>query len=464
MTGTGGDRTPGPVGLLARLRHVSRGKFVRDTLVLQLSSLVQSGTYFLTSVLTARALGSHDLGRWATSRELYMFIFFLVSMGLTNAAVSTYSRAHGAGDRHTSLLALASMLKLGAIVSLLAIAFGLFVAPGLAERVYGDRQVGTVAAVLCFGCGGEVLRSLALAVLNGSRQMARYAVFDAGTNLLRLVLVALALLWDKSPESLARAFLAHAVLSGALGIRAYRRAEALAGPHAPPPFHEVLANIAGAPLGLVLGVSSLLAAGKLLNAVVPRLGLLLIPALAVAGDDGFADNGAFQVGMVMNLVLAGAVGAIATNLLPTLGNRLGSTQEPLSSMGHELRRLSLISGGVTALATLVSVPVVWVLLRVCYGDAFSDSFRYFLLLASGNLVLGFTVVVEPFAIYSGTLRLHVLRSVTLACLAALGIAWATSTGGAAGAALASGMSRAVALLHLLYLWYWFRRHGRNQPA
>ena len=460
----GGGRSPAPHGLLATVRHALRRKFVRDTLILQAGSLVQSGTYFLTSVLTARALGSRELGRWATSRELSMFIFFMVSMGLTNAAVSTYSRARGRGDRQACLMALGSMLKLGLIVSVLAMGFGVLLAPGLAERVYGDRRVGVLAAILCFGCVGEVLRSLALAVLNGSRQMTRYVMFDATTSLLRLGLVACALLWSPSPESVAIAILVHALASGALGIRAYRQAEGAEAELAPPPFGELLRNVRRAPLRLVLGVSSLLAAGKALNAVVPRLGLLLIPALAAAGTDGFADNGAFMVGMVLNLVLAGAVGAVATNLLPTLGFHLGRSDTSMSSMGPQLRRVALASGGAMALATLASVPVMWVVLRVFYGQAFEASFRYFVLLASGNLVLGFAVVAEPFAIFAGTLRWHMLRSVVLACLAAAGIAWATATAGPTGAALATGLSRSVALVHLLFIWGWFRRQARRAPG
>jgi O-antigen/teichoic acid export membrane protein len=465
---SGGEKVPEKVapesGLRARVKRTAGRKFVKDTLILQAGSLVQSGTYFVTSVLTARALGTHELGRWATSRELYTFIFFLVSMGLTNAAVSTYSRARGSGDEQASRMALASMLKLGIIVSIFAAVFGLTLAPPLAERVYGDRQVGVLASVLCLGCLGEVLRSLTLAVLNGSRQMKRYVVFDATTNLLRVALVGCALLWEASPRSVAVAFLVHALASGVLGILAYRRAESTHADLAPPPLGVVLRHVPRAPLRLVLGVSALLAAGKALSAIVPRLGLLLIPALAVAGEDGFSDNGAFQVGMVLNLVLAGVVGAVSTNLLPTLGFQLGKTDVPLSAMGGQLKRVALAAGGAAALATLASVPVMWVVLRVFYGEAFGDSFKYFVLLASGNLVIGFTVIVEPFAIYAGTLRSHMVRSVILAFLAAAGIAWATSAAGATGAAAAGGACRAVALLHLVFVWRWFRLHGAAHKA
>ena len=73
--------------MIKKLRALRRQKFVRDTFALQLASVITSGTYLVTSVLTARGLGRVELGRWATAREMYMALFFMVSFGLTNAAV-----------------------------------------------------------------------------------------------------------------------------------------------------------------------------------------------------------------------------------------------------------------------------------------------------------------------------------------------------------------------------------------
>jgi len=455
--------------LTTRLAGLTKIKFVRDTLVLQLGSVVQSGTYFVTSVLTARSLGDEQLGRWATARELYMFIFFMVSMGLTNAAVSSYSKARGQDDREAATLALAALLKLGLIVSLLAAVFGVLLAPRLAEALYdGDREVGVITAILCFGCLGEVLRSLTLAVLSGARQMKRYVAFDALTNLLRLGLVGGALLIERTPEAVAVALLSHALLSGALGLVAYQRAGRLHETTAPPPFREVLTQVPRAPLRQMLGTSSLLAAGKAMNNIVPRLPLILIPALAVSTSEGFADNGAFQVAMVLNMVLAGVVGAIGTNLLPTLGFKMGQADVPMEQLGATLRKVSLAAGAFTAGATLVSLPAAYVVLKVFYGEEFDGAFPLFWRLASGNLVLGFCVIVEPWAIYAHQLRKHVARNVVLALLIASCVYWATANFGAQGAALAAGLARAAALVHMLFIWLWFRRRrplsGDTHPA
>jgi len=449
--------------LRARLRAFGERKFVRDTVALQLGSVVTSGTYLVTSVLTARGLGKQELGRWATSREMYMFVFFLVSMGLTNAAVSLYSRAKGAQDHERAVMALAALLKAGLIVSLAVMAAGFFALPAIAERVFsGDREVGEVARILSLAVAGEGLRGLTLAVLNGTRQMVRYAIFDAQTNVLRVALVGVALLIERSPQAVAWAFVAHAACTGLLTVRAYVKARRELSPSLrPPPLGEVLRAVPKAHLRELLSISTMLAMVKAMNVVVPRLGMLFIPALAVEVSEGFKANGAYQIGNVLTLVLTGAVGAIGTNVLPTLGVKLGQDGVQLRERGALMRKLSLTSGSFSILMTLVSVPFVWLVIRYAYGSQYEDAFQFYLLLATGNLFIGFAVIVEPFYIYAKKLYVHVRLSIVFATLATAGIFLATKYYGPKGAAAAGGLCKVFVLCHLVYIWLYFRKHARD---
>lgn len=450
--------------MIERLKAFAGRKFVRDTLMLQMGSVVTSLTYLATSVLTARSLGQEVLGRWATSRELYMMLFLLVTMGLTNAAVTLYSKAKGARDRRASVDALAALVKLGAIVSLLVVVVGLFVLPDAAEYYFEDREIGLVARILCLAAVGELLRGLTLAVLAGTRQMGRYARFDASTNIIRVALVGAALLIDRSPRAVAWAFVAHSVITGILGLWAYARARRdLSEELAPPPFAEVLAAVPRASLRALLGISVLLAMTKAMSVVVPRLGMLFIPALALVSSEGFEANGAYQVGNVLTLVLTGAIGAIGSNVLPTLGAQMGATEVPLAARGAMLRRLSLTAGSFAVLMTLLSVPCVWLVIRYVYGAEFHDAFEFYLLLASGNLFLGFAVIVEPFYIYAKRLKVHVAQTFVYASLAAAGIFLATREFGPKGGAAAGGLCRVFVVCHLVYIWLYFRKHGHEAP-
>jgi O-antigen/teichoic acid export membrane protein len=445
--------------MIERLRNLGKAKFVRDTLMLQVASVVQSGTYLVTSLLTARLMGRFELGRWATSRELYMFLFFLVNMGLTNAAVSRYSHAKGSGDHKGSVDALAALLKLGTLMTILVMGLGWLAAPALAGHFYDDTDVGIVAGVLCLATAGEVLRSMALAVFNGTRQMRRYATFDAITNLLRMGLVAGALFISPKAMSVAWAFFAHSCISGVLALVAYRRARRLDPAIAPPPFREVLRAIPGAPLANFFGLSFLLAMSKAMGSIVPRLGMLFIPALAVTAAAGFDDNGAYQVGNVLTMVLTGVIGAIATNVLPTLGLKMGKSDVPMEKLGRTMGRISLYAGGLGVVATILSVPFVWMVIRYGYGEAYDDAFDLYLLLATGNLFAGFAVIAEPFYIYAKRVHHQLAQNLVYSALAITGTYLATKAWGPMGAAGAGGLSRVFVLGHLVYIFMYFRRIG-----
>ncbi len=450
-----------------RIKAFGQKKFVRDTLVLQGASLVQSATYLVTSLITTRMLSEYEFGRWTTSRELYMFLFFLVNLGLTNAAVSRYSKAKGLSDEGGSIQALAALLKLGALMSVGVLLLAWFAAPALAERFLDDRDVGAVAAVLSLAVVGEILRSLTLAIFNGTRQMRTYATFDMATNILRVGLVSGALWVSATPTSAAWAFVAHGILSGVAGLFVYRWARKLHPNLAPPPFRKVLRAIPKAPLSTFFGLSFLLALGKSMAAVVPRLGMIFIPAVAAANAmavEGMEDNGVYKVGSVLTMVLGGAIGAIGTNILPTLGLKMGQSDVPIDKLGGMLRRLSLTAGGLAIGATLLSIPFVWLVITYGYGSRYAGSFEIYLLLASGYLFTGFAVIVEPFYIYANRMRHCVIQNLLYSTLMTVGIFLATTAWGPKGAAAAAGFGQVVVLFHLVYIFVYFRRAPARMKA
>jgi O-antigen/teichoic acid export membrane protein len=115
-------------------------------------------------------------------------------------------------------------------------------------------------------------------------------------------------------------------------------------------------------------------------------------------------------------------------------------------------------------ATLLSVPVMWVVIRYFYGEGAEDSFKYYLCLTSGNLFIGFTCVVEAFYIYSGKLRQAVPFNFLLAGLMLLGIVLGGHWFGPVGVAAAAGLGRAVGLFHLVYMAAYFRRARLQRPG
>lgn len=442
---------------MKRLAQLRQRQFFKDAVVLQLASLVQAGTYFLTSVLTEHGLGLHELGRWVTARELFAIAYFFVSMGLVNATVSRYAESVGRQDRAGCVNALAAMLKVGACTSTLVLLLGFGLGPWAAAAWYDDRAVGVYAAWLCVSGLFEVWRGLTVAALQGTRQMRPFALYDMTTNILRVGIVALALALDLGVPGLVGASLAHMFVAGLVSLRFYAAGGAVNPKLAPPPLRDVVAAVPRASVRHIFDVGLLLALNKGLYTLIPRVGMVLIPALgtAMADSSAFAKNGAYSIGHVLSWGLGLAMTGVTQTLLPAVGIKLGA-DVPFEQMGGYLRRVSVWTGCCMAAATVLSVPCVWVVVHYVYRDA-GEAFWYYLALASGNLVVGFTVVVETFLIYSGRLRRMIKWNLLLAALGLGGIVAGGSLAGPIGSAVAAGLVKSLGLFHLVYIWSYFRR-------
>jgi len=446
-----------------RLFALRKQRFVRDAVALQIATAVTGVTYFVTSVLTERYLGIVDLGRWNAARTIFTMAFFFMTMGVLNSTVSRYSEAVGRQSREDGVRALAGMLKIGAISSLIVLVLGFTLGPWVGERFYGDRDVGSWAAILCIAGLFEVVRGLTVAALMGTRQMKEYAWFDVTTNVLRVGIVWAALHAGLGIGGVVGAFLLHMLVAGAMAVRWYQKARDGHAKLAPPPLREVFLAAPRAPVGHIFGLSYLLALNKGMNTLVPQFGMLLIPALGVASADldaqtaSFRANGHYGIAWVLSWGAGLAMTGVAYTLLPALGLKLGGSDVSFEEMGGIFRRVSLGAGLFMVAATVLSVPVAWFAITFAYGPDAAGSFPYFLWLVSGNLFLGFTVVVDAFYIYSGHLKRAVRLNFLLAGSALVGIILAGRHFGPIGVAAAAGLCRGLALIHLVYMGWYFRR-------
>jgi len=156
---------------LENLLPLLKRKFVRDTFFLQAGTLFTAGTYLLTSILLARHLGAHELGRYGLADRIYTFCFFLANMSLVNVTVVHYSQATGKKSVEGQIQALAAFLKLYLIMIAAILVLGFYLCPLAGEAFYQDREVGIYGWVLCFIGLFDVVRAMALAVLYGLRNI-----------------------------------------------------------------------------------------------------------------------------------------------------------------------------------------------------------------------------------------------------------------------------------------------------
>jgi O-antigen/teichoic acid export membrane protein len=449
-----------------KIEELRGKKFVRDAIVLQLATFVQAGSYLATLVLTTRVLGMHEKGRWDTSRDIFAVLYFFVTMGLVNAAVSRYSEAMGRKDHAGRVQALASMVKLGLVAATLVTVVAFLVAPAFTEYKYQDRQVGKYAAILCAAGVFEIVRGLAVVALQGTRQMRAFATFDIASSVIRFALVIGALVGGFGVQGVVTAFVVHMVVAGAIALRFYERVERERPELAPPPLREVLAAVPGASMHHIFGISYLMALNKGMNTLVPLLGSLIIPGMKVLQDSGqaFKTNAAYKIAYVLSWGLGLAMTGVSQALLPSLGLKLGRTDTSFEQMGGLLKRVCLTGGFLMMGATLLSVPLMWVVINVFYGADARDAFPHYCWQTAGNLFIGFMTVIDAFYIYSGRLKFAVRVNFLLSGIAAATIFLGGRLYGPIGVSAAVGLCDAYGLFHLVYMWLYFRRaRTRNGP-
>jgi O-antigen/teichoic acid export membrane protein len=368
--------------------------------------------------------------------------------------------------------ALAGMLRIGVLAAALVTAAAFLFAPAVSEHFYKDREVGQFAAILCVAGMFEMVRGLSVVALQGTRQMREFAWFDISSSLVRIGLVFGVLSAGFGVRGVTWAFVVHMAVAGGLALHFYGRARRGDPKLAPPPLSEVLAAVPRAPMAEIFGISYLMALNKGLNTLLPLVGGLLIPGMKdlQATGEAFAANAAYKIAYVLSWGLGLAMTGVAQALLPALGLKLGQTDTPFEQMGGVFKRVSRNAGFLMVGMTLLSVPVMYLVIKLFYGTGAEDSFKYYCLQTTGNLFLGFTCVIDAFYIYSGRLKFAVRLNLVLGTVALFGIFLGSKLGGPIGVSLAVGLVDALGLVHLVYIWLYFRRvkarkaDAANAPA
>ncbi len=440
------------------IRKFLQRKFVRDTLFMQATTLVQGATFLGTSILLARYLGDFELGRWDFARTLFTFTFFLMTMGVGNATISRYSAAVARQDRAACVDALAVLLKLGLVMCTLAVTLGWWALPWISEYRTGDPVPGRLAWILCTVGMFEVLRTFGMAALVGARLMRQFAVIDIISNVGRVALVVLAIVLDGGLEGIAWAITAHFVLGGLLAAWAYRQARAFDEKVAPPPLRDVLRAVPKSSMRELLRTSLFLAMNKGLHELVPLAGVILMVGFS------FEETGVFGVARKISWGLALLVGGVGRAFLPALGYKIGSSDVPIEDMGPTIKRVTIASGLIFAALTTAAVLVVPWVLATWYGPEFEGGFDLFLGLVVGNYMLGFAVAIEPFYLFTGRLKVLLYTNLVAYVTWLLIASTAGVANGPMGIAWAVGLARLFIVFHLLYMWWFFRRVRARKAA
>ncbi len=442
--------------LLQRLRALLARKFLRDTLTLQASSMLNALSNLASTVLLAQLLGARAQGQYYVALSLYSLLFFLLNQGVQGATVSQVAAASARGLSDKVAAWLGFLLKGYVLVGLALLALGFLALPWVATRVvHADAETARWAFWLTLTPFCELPRVVVCAALQGTRRMVPFARIENGAEVLRFFGVGVGALVTGSAEGPVLGTVAASLVASVIAIGVYARVRAEGA--ALPGWREILGHardvplLAGLPLGFKLG----------LVRSIDAIGTQALPTLILqhVSRDPRAVTYLRIAQRLLSVPLLLMQG-ISRNVLPMFSELAGLRE--MARFRRLFLRASLASGAIVSLGVLCALPLVpWGVARFFPPDYHAPVTTMALILVPGFVVMSFSIANDTFYLVTNTLKVGVVLcclSLVVNALAVWYLAWVDNF---LGVAWGLSFTYASAAVHYVYEAWWFRRHARE---
>jgi O-antigen/teichoic acid export membrane protein len=449
--------TPGASPPGGRLRQLLQRKFLRDTLTLQASSLLNAVSNTASTVLLAHLLGARAQGQYYVALSLYALLFFVLNQGVSGATVSQVAAASARGLDAKVAAWLGYLLKAYVLVGIALLCLGLFVLPWFATRVvHADPETARWAFWLTLTPFCELPKVVACAALQGTRRMVPFARIENGAELLRLFGVTLGALVTGSALGPVLGSVAASLLASVIAIGIYARVRGEGAPL--PRWREILGHARDVPLrhGLALGFKLGLVRS------IDALGTQALPTLILQHVSRSSEAVAYlRIAQRLLGVPLLLMQGISRNVLPMFSELAGL--KDMQRFRKLFARTSLYSGAIVSLGILLAcLCVPWAVGILFPEDYHEPIARMALILVPGLLLMSFSIANDTFYIVTNTLRMGMLicaLALVLNVLAVWYLAWLDPF---YGVAWGLSFTYGTAALHYVYQFLWFRRHQRER--
>jgi O-antigen/teichoic acid export membrane protein len=442
--------------LHARLQELRQRKFVRDTLVLQASSLVSAGANLAGTVLLAHLIGPGAQGQYYLALSLYALLFFALNQGLQGAAVSQIAsaRARGLDDKASAWLGF--LLKSYALVGLALLLLGALLLPMLGPLMRADETSTRLALLLTLTPLLELPKVVLTAGLQGTRQMLALARIENGTEVLRMFLIGIGALYFGDASGAIYGTLAASAVASLLALHGYASARAKAD--FLPGWREIVGHARDVPLKKGLPLAFKLGLTRSVDAI----GTQALPTLILNFVSGSTAAVAYlRIAQRLLSVPLLLMQGISRNLLPKFSELAGLRD--MERFRREFARTVLISGALISAGVLAAMPLLSAMVGWIFPLSYHEPVRHMAwILVPGFLVMSFSVANDIFYLVTNTLLAGMLICIAGLVFNALAVWYLAWVDPFYGVAVGLSLTYASAALHYLYEWWWFRRSRRAQ--
>lgn len=443
--------------LRQKFEQLRQRKFVRDTLTLQASSLINAAANLASTVILAHVLGAHAQGQFYVALSLYALLFFLLNQGLAGASVSQIAAARARGLEDKAAAWLGFLTKSYALVGVLLVGLGWWGLPELARWMRADADTARWALWLTWTPFLELPKVVIAAALQGTRRMLPLARIENGTELVRLVAVCAGALYFADAGGAVLGTLLASTLSSVIACALYasaqREFEGL------PSWASILGHARdvplrkGLPLGLKLG----------LTRSVDALGTQALPTLILNFVSGSSAAVAYlRIAQRLLSVPLLLMQGISRNLLPKFSELAGLRE--IERFRREFVRTMLISGALISAGVICVMPLLSLGVHWFFPESYHEPVSWMAwILVPGFVVMSFSVANDIFYLVTNTLLAGVvicLVGLVFNAFAVWYLAWLDPF---YGVAWGLSLTYASAAMHYAYEAWWFRTHRQAAP-
>jgi O-antigen/teichoic acid export membrane protein len=232
--------------MFERFRRLFQRKFVRDTLILQVSKLSITALGMMSWAIVPMALGPQDYGIWGLAQSFLSLVLILDLTSLVTSTSTLLGAAIGAKDEPQILDLLSLFLKVQWLKGLVFIGLMFIIGPVVAGMLYqqalpfsmalsldyaalsgitqtGNPQIGLLAALLALTMLFDPAYEGVRLALQARRSMRQMAILQNLNQLVLTLSMVIAVLIRPEPLTLVYSRIAYAALMAVIAVLMYQR-------------------------------------------------------------------------------------------------------------------------------------------------------------------------------------------------------------------------------------------------
>jgi O-antigen/teichoic acid export membrane protein len=436
-----------------------KSKFLRDSVTLQMASLLNAAGNLTSAIVLARLLGAPFYGVYIVAISLYATFFLSLSIGFSQITVSQVARHSAAGEPEHAAEWLAFLAKVYFLLGLFLVTVGWLIVPHLVtwweslspgEMAADPRDLGMWVFWLTFTPLLDLPRAVTTAAFQGTRRMLALAQIENGTEIVRVFLVIIGAMVTADPVGPLVGTIAASAIGSVLALDRYRRARH-DGSYPLPVVRSILKGLravpiregarAGVKFGIMRGCD-----GLAINALPP----LIIQHFTTSKWVAY-----FRIAHRFMSFPVMLMSGVSRTALPALSELAGI--KDMARFRHAFKRITILGGLIVITGVGVFLPFIPLVTRILMPEDYVDPVTLLSrILALGFLSVGFAMAVDAFYIVTNRIWVGIKVGVIGFFVTVPGSVLLASQFPETGVAWGTVFSMSWVSIHLIYIAWYFR--------